>query len=66
MHGITGGDDYYLAQDAVSAVGNAIRRALSKEGGKKEVRKVARDSLLSLLWDRTKQRPMVIVNLLDI
>ncbi|WP_172135555.1 ribonuclease J [Adlercreutzia sp. ZJ473] len=66
MHGITGGDDYYLNQEMVSVVGNAIRRALSKDGDAKSVRKVARDSLLSLLWERTKQRPMVIVNLLEV
>ena len=66
MHGITGGDDRYLTQDAVSVVGNAIRRALSRDADVKGVRKVARDALLSLLWERTKQRPMVIVNLLEV
>ena len=32
----------------------------------KEAKKAARDALLSLLWERTKQRPMVIANLLEI
>ena len=32
----------------------------------KELRKAARDALLSLLWERTKQRPMVVVNLLEV
>jgi len=66
MRGITGGDDYYLADEACSTVFNAMRKALSKNGGPKELKKIARDSLLSLLWERTKQRPMVIVNLLEV
>lgn len=66
MRGITGGDDYYVAGDAVNVVTNAVKRTLAKEGGQKEVRKVARDALLSLLWERIKQRPMVVVNLLEV
>lgn len=66
MHGITGGDDYYLSEEARSVVLNAMRRSLGKDGGVKDVRKVARDSLLSLLWERTKQRPMVIVSIIEV
>ncbi len=66
MHGITGGDDYYLAHEAATTVGNALRKCLSKDGGVKELRKAGRDALLSLLWERTKQRPMVVVNLLEV
>ena len=66
MHGITGGDDYYLAHEAENTVANALRKCPSKDGGVKELRKAARDALLSLLWERTKQRPMVVVNLLEV
>ena len=66
MRGITGGDDYYIAEEAMNTVTNALRRALAKDGGVKELRKVARDALLSLLWERIKQRPMVVVNLLEV
>ena len=66
MHGITGGDDDYLSQEAATTVTNALRKCLSKDGGMKELRKAARDALLSLLWERTKQRPMVVVNLLEV
>ncbi len=66
MHGITGGDDPYLAKETAQTVKGALRRALGKDGGAKEVKKAARDALLSLLWERTKQRPMVIVNLLEV
>ena len=66
MHGITGGDDDYLSQEAATTVTNALRKCLSKDGGIRELRKSARDALLSLLWERTKQRPMVVVNLLEV
>lgn len=66
MHGITGGDDDYLIHDAQSTVKNALKRQLGKGGGARELKKAARDSLLSLLWERTKQRPMTVVNLLDV
>ena len=39
MHGITGGDDYYLAHEAENTVANALRKCLSKDGGVKELRK---------------------------
>ena len=59
-------DSYYLAHEAENTVANALRKCLSKDGGVKELRKAARDALLSLLWERTKQRPMVVVNLLEV
>ena len=66
MHGITGGDDEMLAEDVQSAVRNAVKRQLGKGGGKKELRKAVRDSVLSMLWDRAKQRPLTIVNLIEL
>ena len=66
MRGITGGDDYYLAEEAVSSITGAIKRCLAKDGGPREVRKVTRDTVLSLLWERTKQRPMTVVNLIEL
>lgn len=66
MHGITGGDDEYLQQDAAQTVRNALKRALSKETQTRELEKACKSALLSILWERTKQRPMVIVNVLDI
>ena len=66
MHGITGGDDGYLVQECEKCVKNALTRALSKGASGKELKKAARDALLSLLWERTKTRPMTVVNLLDI
>lgn len=66
MHGITGGDDEYLVRDAQATVKNALKRQLGKGGGVRELKKAARDSLLSLLWERTKQRPMTVVNVLEV
>ncbi len=66
MRGITGGDDFDLAEEAVDVVSEAVHKCLSNDGKTREVRKVARDSLLSLLWDHTKQRPMVIISLLEV
>ena len=66
MHGITGGDDDFLVREAQGTVKNALGRAMGKGGGQKEWKKAGRDALLSLLWERTKTRPMVIVNLLDV
>ena len=39
---------------------------LFRSGGKKELRKAVRDSVLSMLWDRAKQRPLTIVNLIEV
>ena len=66
MHGITGGDDDFLVREAQGTVKNALGRAMGKGGGQKEWKKAGRDALLSLLWERTKTRPMVIVNLLEV
>lgn len=66
MHGITGGDDGFLAQDAQRMVKTALSRALSKGQNRKDTKKTVRDAMYSYLWEKTKTRPMVIVTLLDI
>ncbi len=66
LHGIAGGDDAYLSDQMQALVANAVRRALSKGSNIKEVRCSVRDAVKSLLWERTKQRPMVVINLLEV
>lgn len=66
MHGIPGGDDPELVKAVSKAVSNAIQRSLSKEEPPRETRKIARSALLSVLWERTNQRPLVIVNILEL
>ena len=55
-----------LAEDVQTSVRNAVKRQLGKGGGNKELRKAVRDSVLSMLWDRAKQRPLTIVNLIEV
>lgn len=66
MHGITGGDDAYLLEDVVGRVTTSLRRSLEKSSDMKELKKACRDALNSILWERTKQRPMTVVSLLDL
>ena len=66
MHGITGGDDEYVVFEAQEAVENALRKQLARGATEKELKKVGRDTLLNLLWDRTKQRPMAVASILSV
>lgn len=68
MHGITGESDIYLAEELVDAVTRALEKQLSGKGVSKdsELEKCCRQALQSVLWERVKQRPMVIVNILDV
>ena len=66
MRGIAGGEDPYLIEDAQSAVQRALRRSLEGHAKRREVEKACRQALQQVLWERIKQRPMVIVNLIEI
>lgn len=66
MHGIPGGDDPKFVKSAQSSVNNAVKRVLAKNDDIKEIRKAARSALLSILWERTNQRPMVIVSVIPV
>lgn len=66
MHGIPGGDDSDLIDVATGSVTSAIKRALAKNEDNKGIKKAARSALLSILWERTNQRPMVVVNILEL
>ena len=66
MRGITGGDDPYVAAEAQDAVESAVQRNLAKGATTVELKKIARDTLLNLLWERTKQRPMAIATVLEV
>ena len=67
MRGITGGDDPYLIEEAERAVEKALARSADKGiDDERRMCKSARDALLALLWDRTKQRPMVVVHLIEV
>lgn len=67
MHGITGGDDAYLKDQTLALTKSAVQRVLGKgETQYRQIRKAVRDAVSSLLWDKTNQRPMMVVNLLDV
>lgn len=66
MRGITGGDVAMLRREASDTVKATLRRALDKGTKGKDLEKVCRDALLSLLWERTKQRPMVVSTIIEL
>lgn len=63
MHGITGGDDAALTTEATEAVRSALEKQLGSSR-KNGLEKACRQSLQNILWERVKQQPMVIVNIL--
>ncbi len=67
MHGITGGDDDYLKEQTLALTKSSVQKALGKGDTQyRQIRKAVRDAVSSLLWDKTNQRPMMVVNLLDV
>ena len=66
MRGITGGDVTQLRAEATDTVTGTLRKSLEKGVRGRDLEKVLRDSLLSLLWERTKQRPMVVASIIEL
>jgi ribonuclease J len=67
MRGITGGDTEYLSREAARVVTNAVQSIMrSKDLSMRLIRKAARDAVINMLWDAVKQRPMVVVNILEV
>ena len=66
MRGITGGDDPYVIEDIRDAVESTLKRQVSKGVSAQDLKKISRDTLLNLLWERTKQRPMAIAAILEV
>ena len=66
MHGITGGDDPYVTFEAQDAVESAIKKHLGRGATAVELKKISRDTLLNLLWERTKQRPIAVSTILEV
>lgn len=66
MHGIPGGDEPQFVDTVRNAVTSALNRALSKEEDVRALKKSARSALLSILWERTNQRPLVVMSILEL
>ena len=66
MHGIPGGDEPQFVEAVTNAVSSALKRSLSKNEESRAVKRAARSALLSILWERTNQRPLVVINILEV
>lgn len=64
-HGITGGDDPGVMDDFALSVKRALEGSLKKNANLKDLERSARQSLQTALWDRTKQKPIVIATILE-
>ena len=64
MHGIT--SDSELVEEAQTMVRRRLQDALNDEHSTKDIKKACRNALLKVLWSEIKQRPMVIVNVLEV
>ena len=64
-HGITGGGDPDVLDDLAYAVKRSLTNALGKGGSAKDWERACRQSLQTALWERTKQKPMVIATVLE-
>ena len=66
MHGITGGGDAFVQRDAEKAVESAMRKCLGDRVSRPDTVKACKRALESVLWSKIKQRPMVIINIIDV
>lgn len=67
MHGITGGDDAYLSSELASFIKDSATKALrEKDATIKDIRRTIRNRISSTIWDKAKQRPMIVVNILEV
>ena len=66
MHGITGGDDEYILEEVRDVIAGAMRKGLEKGATEKDLKKLGRDAMLNLLWDRIKQRPMAVMSIITV
>ena len=66
MHGIPGGDDPELIDEIRSSIRGELSHAVYEGGQHNELVKVCRQIMRGILWSRIKQRPMVVVNIIDL
>ncbi len=66
MRGIPGGDDIELIDEIRSSVTGELTHLLLDGGQYNELVKVCRQTLRGILWSRIKQRPMVVVSIVDL
>ena len=66
VHGITGGDDESVTEEIRSTIESALKRGLENDADEQALKKLGRDAMRNLLWDRIRQRPMTIMSIIAV
>ena len=66
LHGIPGCDDVELIEEIRSSLLGEMNHALFEGTSHNELIKVCRQTMRGIMWSRIKQRPMVVVSLIDL
>ena len=67
MRGITGGDDKGLGKEASMCCSTTAEKILRDKGfDRRHFKTSLKDTMLNFLWQKTKQKPMVVVNILTV
>ena len=67
MRGITGGDDKTLCKEASMKCAHASEKLIRDKGfDRKTYVSFIKNAMSSFLWERTKQKPMIVVNILTV
>ncbi len=66
VHGITGGDDETVTEEIRSAIESALNKGLENDANEQALKKLGRDAMRNLLWDRIRQRPMTIMSIIAV
>ena len=67
MRGVTGSDDQELLADAIRVVEETLKKSASDQrSNPNRLKRALRESLLTLLWERIRRRPMVIPIIMEV
>lgn len=67
MHGIPGGDSKGLVNDMQMLLASTLNKNFAgKEISAHSVKRLIRDTASNILWEKTKQKPMIVVNVLKV
>lgn len=66
LKGVSGSDDDQLLNDLRNSVVWSLNKELKRSSDYKHLKKLAKDELLKILWERINQRPMTVINLIEL
>lgn len=66
LRGVSGGDEVYFQHELKNWVVKSINNSLKKHLSYNTIKSNIKSSLMSLLWDKTKQKPLSIIDIIDI